>query len=80
MATELTRERYRKAHHYFVSGIVAKSQVLDEAQRRALDKLHPEDSVVHYHLYNEGQCPKDCQPDEYEAGKGFLKEVKDADR
>jgi hypothetical protein len=72
---ELTREAYRRAHHYFVSGVVAKSQVLDEAQRRALDTRSPEDSVVHYHVYNDNGCPKDCRPDEYEAGKGFLKEV-----
>lgn len=72
---ELTRQRYRKAHHYFVSGNVAKSQVLEEAQRRALDRRSPEDSVVHYHEYKDNGCPSDCKPDEYEAGKGFLKEV-----
>lgn len=82
MSTELTREEYRMAHHYYVSGHVAKSQVLDEAQRRAFDKRSPENSVIHYHPFGENNhgCTKECKPDMYKIGVGLLKEEKDASR
>lgn len=70
---ELTPERFRLAHHYFVDGVVAKSQVLEEAQRRAMDKRKPEDSVVHYHSYSEKKCNGECEPDEYAANVGLIK-------
>jgi hypothetical protein len=66
-------ERYRKAHHSYVTEIVDAAVFRKEAQARAFDNRQQEDTVIHFHEYDEnnGNC-KGKEHEHYAAGVGKL--------
>lgn len=60
---DLSEEEFRVAHHYYITSIVAESQVREEAQRRLTDGRKKENSVLHFHPYSDRRSPKLCGED-----------------
>jgi hypothetical protein len=64
----LTKERWRLAHHSFVydEGKVDVAQMRHDAEARLVDRRKREDTVIHFHEYNEnGGCPEDSRHEYY---------------
>jgi hypothetical protein len=72
----ITPERYLKAHHSYVTEGISAEVMRKEAQARAFDYRSPEDTVIHFHSYDERQEVHCTQPgpthEYYAAGMGKL--------
>jgi hypothetical protein len=73
--SKLTKEEWREAHHYFHHDdkMTDLAAIRDEAQQRAFDKRDPEDSVIHFHPYDEnGDGCKNIIHEQYRKGEGLV--------
>jgi hypothetical protein len=74
---DLSAKEWQFAHHYYHSNgaLTDLSQMRDEAQKRTADKREPENSVIHFHPYDENQgfCLYEGPHEQYRIGEGLVK-------